>query len=131
MGDVILVIFDKFLIKHIVSKRNVMLAIHNFSELKSFANYAIISSSLKFLLKWYACQGQMNLEHCYSIMLYLWLSDCFNQSLQGSNWPYNLPFSLHARLNICHITIFHWIIEITLPMFLQECNILGCSWIVF
>ena len=48
--DVILAIFDKFIIKHIVSKRNVLLAIHNFSELKSLAKNAKIRFWLKFLI---------------------------------------------------------------------------------
>ena len=48
--DVILAIFDKYFIENIVSKRNVLLAIHNFSGLKSLANNSNIRSSLKFLL---------------------------------------------------------------------------------
>ena len=42
--------FCKLIIKHIISKRGILLAILNFSELESLANNAKIGSSLKFLL---------------------------------------------------------------------------------
>ena len=53
---VILAIFDNYIIKYIMSKRVVLLAIHNFSKLKSLTNNAKIRSSLKFLLKRYIHQ---------------------------------------------------------------------------
>ena len=43
-------IFDIFIINYIMSKQDALLAIHNFSELKSLANNGKIRSSLKFLL---------------------------------------------------------------------------------
>ena len=42
--------FDNFIIKYIMSEWDVLLAIHNFSELKSLADNAKIRSLLKFLL---------------------------------------------------------------------------------
>ena len=45
-----LVISDNYVIKYIMSKQDVMLAIHNLSNLKSLANNAKIRFSLKFLL---------------------------------------------------------------------------------
>ena len=45
--------FHKFLIKHIVSKRNILLAKPYLSELKSPANNSKITFSLKFLLMQY------------------------------------------------------------------------------
>ena len=49
--DIILAIFDNIIIiNYIMSKRDVLLMIHNFSELKSLANNAKIRSSLKFVL---------------------------------------------------------------------------------
>ena len=50
--------FGKLIIKHIISIDGVLLAILNFSELKSFANNAKIGSSLKFLLIWYTNTSQ-------------------------------------------------------------------------
>ena len=46
--------FGKLIIKHIISKWDVLLAIFNLSELKNLANNAKIGSSLKFLLIRYA-----------------------------------------------------------------------------
>ena len=42
--------FDNYIINYIISMRDVLLAINNFSKLKSLANNAKIRSSLKFLL---------------------------------------------------------------------------------
>ena len=50
--------FDKLIIKHIISNGGVLLAILNFSELKSFANNAKIGSLLKFLLISYTNTSQ-------------------------------------------------------------------------
>ena len=50
--------FDKLIIKHIISNDGVLLAILNFSELKSFANNAKIGSLLKFLLISYTNTSQ-------------------------------------------------------------------------
>ena len=60
-----LAILDKYIIGHIMSKRDVLLAIHNYSELKGFAINAIIRSLLKFLIiryiktpvSWIACSS--------------------------------------------------------------------------
>ena len=46
----ILVIFYNCILKHIISKRGVLLAIHNFSDLKNLANDAKIRFLLKFQL---------------------------------------------------------------------------------
>ena len=43
-------IFDNYIINYIISMRDVLLAINNFSKLKSLANNAKIRSSLKFQL---------------------------------------------------------------------------------
>ena len=51
LWDAILAIFDQFIIKHIISKWDVLWVIHNFIELKSLANNAKIRFLLKFLLK--------------------------------------------------------------------------------
>ena len=46
----ILTIFANNIINYILSQRDVLLAVHNLSELKSLAYNAKIKSSLKFLL---------------------------------------------------------------------------------
>ena len=48
--DVILTNLVTYMIKHIISKQDVLLAIHNFSDLKNLAFNAKFRSSLKFLL---------------------------------------------------------------------------------
>ena len=55
MREVILAILEKYIIEHIISKQDVLLAIHNFSEMKSLAINAQIRFSLKFILIRY-CQ---------------------------------------------------------------------------
>ena len=44
------VVFDNYILNHFLSKRDVLFAIDNFSELKSLTNRAKIRSSLKFQL---------------------------------------------------------------------------------
>ena len=53
-------VLTQILIEHIMSKGNVLLAIHNFSEMKSLANNAKIRSSLKFLRIRYDIQLHAN-----------------------------------------------------------------------
>ena len=50
--------FGKLIKKHTISNGGVLLAILNFSELKSFAYNVKIGSSLKFLLIWYTNTSQ-------------------------------------------------------------------------
>ena len=50
MRHLILAIFkNKYILKHIITKWNILLAVHNVSELKNIANNAKIRHSLKFL----------------------------------------------------------------------------------
>ena len=47
-----------------MSKRDVLLPIHNFSDLKSLANNAKIRSSLKILLIWYRSNESARRQMC-------------------------------------------------------------------
>ena len=57
-----------------MSNRNVLLAIHNFSEVKSLANNAKIRSSLKLLLiryQWYNSLISWKMVDSYQVLIFL------------------------------------------------------------
>ena len=94
-----------------MSRRDVLLAIHNFSELKSLANNAKMKSLLKFLLIWYllarTCIPQKDKfnskQHCKQF------------SPMGHPFPSVFIFSAIFQLGYCdvmiHICLIHFVMK--------------------
>ena len=68
-----LAIFENYIINYIMSKRAVLLAIHNFSDLKTLA----YNAKIRFSLKIYGTSSILVRIHCFFSLFHLYLKHIY------------------------------------------------------